>query len=193
MLDPITATTDAAAPTLRAALRSQTRPAHEALDNRISPLNLLIAERREAFCRVHRLGFATLGRACDGNASEATPSLHRIMATLDEALANVPADAPLPAPILHPDAVAYLVLGSQMGTEMMRRGLPEDQQTGYFGQDPDMTAWRAFCARMGAMDSTTPEAQRILSDANRAFAIFTAAADSILMLDGHASPLARAS
>ncbi|WP_370208600.1 hypothetical protein [Pararhodobacter marinus] len=159
---------------------------------RISPLNLLIAERRDAFCRIHRLGFSTLRAACGGQAAEATGALRRILTALDEGLSDTAPDAPLPAPRLHPDAVAYLVLGSQMGTEMMRRGLPEDQQTGYFGQEPDMAAWRAFCKRMGGIDSTTPEAARILSDANRAFAIFAAAADRILMLDAQETLLAQA-
>lgn len=166
--------------TLRDALRETTAEPHRALDALLSTLNLLKPERRAAFCRIQLLGFATLRAACDGHAAEATDVLQRQIEAL-EAETGLRAPDIAPASMrFHPDAVAYVTLGAQLGTAMMRRALPEQDQTGYFGLEPDMHAWRAFCDRMRAIPRDTPQAAAILWDAYAVFTVFIAAADEVM-------------
>lgn len=75
-------------------------------------------------------------------------------------------------------AVAYLVLGSRLGTEVLarrvsslNRPLPE-----YFRQPVPGAAWRMFRDRLDAMASDDAQASRIAADAALGFEIFTAAA-----------------
>ena len=167
--------------TLRDALKHSTDERHQALDARLSALNLLKPERRAEFCRIQLLGFRSLRAACAGDAAEGSAVLHRQIDAL-EAECGVEPEARNPTPVacLHPDAVAYVTLGAQMGNAMMRRALPEDQQTGPFGLEPDMAAWRAFCERMRSIDPDEAQAHSILRDARDAFSVFLAAADEVL-------------
>lgn len=164
--------------TLRDRLRADTSTLHRQLDDRLATLDLTQPQRRRAFCLIQLHGFAALGTACDWQAAEATEVLKRQMEALRAETGETPIEMVIPR--LHADAVAYVALGSQLGTEMMRRGLDEAQQTGYFGQTPDMTAWRNFCDRMRDTDPTSAEGLTIRGNACTAFAVFLAAADRVL-------------
>ena len=179
--DPTAPETGLRCESLRDALRTHTDADHRALDARLSTLNLLIPERRLSFCQVQLIGFRRLQAACGGEAAEASAVLARLIAALEAECAADPMGEPPATPlVLHPDAVAYVTLGAQLGTAMMRRALPDDQQTGYFALEPDMGAWRAFCDRMGARDPLSGDALPLLRDAGRAFEVFLAAAEIVL-------------
>jgi heme oxygenase (biliverdin-IX-beta and delta-forming) len=151
---------------LRGYLRDATAEAHTRLDGLMSQLDLSDAEQRDTFTIIQHRGFQRLSQACNGQAAEATPLLHRTLSRTgpDD---TIPADAPL-----DPDAVAYVALGSQLGLTMMRRSLDETQQTGIFADPPDIPAWKAFAARTASLPTDTPAAARTVRDARRAFDIF---------------------
>lgn len=90
-----------------------------------------------------------------------------------------------PAPIepagpLDPLAVDYLVLGSRLGTETMRRQLFGDRKREevpqYFltGTAPDL--WRRHCAMLDDVATGSSRAERIVKDTNTGFALFQRAA-----------------
>lgn len=161
----------------RTRLRETTKQAHALLDERLSVLDLATPEDRRAFCRIQLKGFRRLGAACDWQAAEATDALRSIVDALeteegeDRPVAPVtgPRDAPLDA-----DAVAYVTLGSQLGTAMLRRQIPEDARTGLFAVPQDTSGWRGFCDRITRTPPDPDRAARIERDATRAFEIFLA-------------------
>lgn len=157
---------------LRDALRSATSAPHLRLDAQLSRLDLSRQEDRRVFCLVQRRGFSRLAEACGWQAAEASPALRDTLRALDEDLGPQEPQGPgLDLP-LHGDAVAYLLLGSQLGTAVLRRALPEPPERGFFALPGDRIAWRAFCLRLAAQPARCPQAQRVLRDAIRAFSIF---------------------
>ncbi|WP_194134277.1 hypothetical protein [Salipiger mangrovisoli] len=165
---------------LRDALRSATSGPHQRLDMELSRLDLAKAGDLRAFCEVQRRGFSRLGEACGWDAAEASIALRDTLQALEHDLGPQALPGPgLDLP-LHSDAVAYLVLGSQLGTAVLRRSLPEAPQDGFFALPGDRAAWRAFCLRLGMQTDDSPEAQRVLRDAIRAFSIFEHEARAIL-------------
>ncbi|WP_353474586.1 hypothetical protein PVT71_21810 [Salipiger sp. H15] len=165
---------------LRDALRGATSGPHLRLDAELSRLDLSKTQDRRVFCEVQRRGFSRLGDACGWQASEATPALHDTMRALAQDLGPEPSVGPGRDLPLHGDAVAYLLLGSQLGTAVLRRALPEPATCGFFALPGDRIAWRAFCQRLSALPSRCPEAQRVLRDAIRAFSIFEHEARAVL-------------
>lgn len=165
---------------LRDALRNATSGPHQRLDVELSRLDLADDQDRRAFCMVQRRGFSRLAEACGWDAAEATTALRDTLEALDDDLGSAPASGPgLDLP-LHRDAVAYLMLGSQLGTAVLRRRLPEPPLRGFFALTGDRGAWRAFCQRLATQPVDGPEAQRVLRDAIRAFSIFEHEARALL-------------
>lgn len=164
---------------LRDALRDATAAAHARLDECLAALDLTIPPDRKSFCTIQLRGFSRLGEACGWQAGEATPALTRVVQALERECGAGAPTVPLDE-AMHPDAVAYVTLGSQLGTAAMRLSLPEDERTGLFGLAPDKAAWRDFRLRMDKKSPHGPEAERIIADAARAFAIFQAEAQDQL-------------
>ena len=163
---------------LRDALRHQTAKTHELLDQALSRLDLRDSTQRQEFCAIQAHGFHLMGQACNWQAAEATPILRRAIDALEQDISparramTVYPPHPIPGLTLQPDAVAYLVLGSQLGATVLRRALPEDQQTGFFGLRAETTLWRQFCQRLADQPADTPHARRVISDARTAFGLF---------------------
>jgi heme oxygenase len=107
-------------------------------------------------------------------------------------LARLDRDLPGPGPALpafqgaalDPLAVDYLVLGSRLGTEVLRRHLadaaPALPMPAYFRAPPATAEWRALCQHLDQINPESDRAARILFDAGRGFGIFTAAAQAVL-------------
>ena len=165
-------------PTLRDALRHQTSEEHAQLDRALSRLDLRDPEQRRAFCAIQAHGFYLMGTACNWQAAEATPVLRNALSALEHDITpaqramTVYPPLAVPGLTLHPDAVAYLVLGSQLGATVLRRALPEDAQTGFFGMKADTALWRQFCQRMSTQPTDSPLARRVIADARTAFGLF---------------------
>ena len=159
---------------LRDALRLHTTDVHEALDARLSTLDLTSPEGRRLFSRIQLRAYLGLAAACQGEAAEATAQLSLV---IDALQADLGRDAcamspPLLRPALCPDAVAYVTLGSQLGLAVLRRGVPEEDRAGLFALTPDTVAWRAFCERMRDTSPEGPAAEQVLDDAIGAFRVF---------------------
>lgn len=81
---------------------------------------------------------------------------------------------------LHPVAIDYIVLGSRLGTEVIRRRLvkaePNIAVPRYFLAAPVGPVWQRHCAVLDQMAARSPEADRIVADAMEAFRIFERAA-----------------
>ena len=159
-------------PDFREDLRSSTSAAHTRLDTALSRFDLSVPTGRRAFSRVQLRGFTRLSDACDDHAAEGTQALRDTLAALtDEASEDVSASVGA-TKRLHPDAVAYVTLGSQLGTSVLRKGLAEEERNGLFGLTPDKAAWRAFCQRMRDTPPDDATAAQVREDAIRAFDIF---------------------
>ncbi|ANT61048.1 hypothetical protein AYJ57_12135 [Salipiger sp. CCB-MM3] len=166
---------------LRDALRSATSAPHARLDGQLAGLDLTDPRARRDFCDVQRRGFSRLGEACHWHAAEASDALIATLRALDVDLGRpLERSGPGRDLPLHSDAVAYLLLGSQLGAAMLRRSMPEPPERGYFALPPARGAWRALCQRLSAQPARCPEAQRVLRDAIRAFSIFEYEARAVL-------------
>ncbi|MBF9042851.1 hypothetical protein HKCCE4037_05910 [Rhodobacterales bacterium HKCCE4037] len=81
---------------------------------------------------------------------------------------------------LHPMAVDYVVLGSRLGNEMIRRTVLADRLTGplpdYFQAAPQADLWRYLCTSLDRLDPHSDEAQDVIQDAKSAFRIVSDAA-----------------
>lgn len=131
---------------------------------------------RACFDLIHLRAYGRIARACDRSAAEATPVLAR---TLDALSAFGPSDPEAPGddPALHPDAVAYITLGSQLGLTVLRKGFAPEERTGLFALEPDIAAWKAFLRRIEAIPPSSESAARICQDALHAFDIFLSEAE----------------
>lgn len=120
-------------------------------------------------------------------AHRAGPGLAAETAVLDDLIARLerdlgPAGATLPAPAsgaaISADAVAYLVLGSRLGTELIKRHLAAHliALPHAFRAAPSGTTWRAFGARIDAYDPGGRALNTLIRDARRGFSFFREAA-----------------
>ena len=74
----------------------------------------------------------------------------------------------------------YLVLGSRLGTEALRRdcfeGWHPDDIPSYFRQQNVTPLWRQLCDMLDKIDPASPRAAVILADVRAGFRFFAAAA-----------------
>lgn len=88
---------------------------------------------------------------------------------------------------LDPLAVDYLVLGSRMGTEVIRRRCFPTAELNdiptYFTQASHADIWHAHCADLDSLDPLSDRAARVLRDAEVGFRIFHRAASLYLKKD----------
>ena len=170
-------------PNLRERLRAGTRAHHEDVDAAFSQLDLRERDGLASFLSAQGAALQAIRCASGRHAAEAG-------ALRDEMLAAAEADfrhlgyraerAPTPVD-LHPTAVLYILLGSALGAQVLRRrwlasGDPLVQGAGaYFGLPLRAAAWRLFCEEAAATPAQGEDADVILRDANRIFDLYLAA------------------
>lgn len=174
---------DMKAESLRYRLRSGASPAHDRLDARVTALDVATRRGVSSFLAMNHAAFAAMvkagacGRRADAqvivglaNAAEAD------LAQLGAAPVRVSCTRDF-----SPVAVDYVVLGSRMGTEVLRRRWQVStdplvrRACGYFSQPGDARAWRAFRDELMAMPGEGETADRILDDVEHLFALFSSA------------------
>ncbi|WP_109464031.1 heme oxygenase-like domain-containing protein [Albibacillus kandeliae] len=165
-----------AAHEFRSKLREATAEQHRRLDDRIGAIDLSTVRGRTAFQRIHEIANGRVLAACGGQAAEATGYLTRSTGEASGTTAGTTASEDH----LHPDAVAYVMLGSQLGLAFIRKALPDAHRTGVLQSEPDIASWRGFLARIAANPPQGDLHDRILTDSTRVFDIFLAAADQTL-------------
>jgi heme oxygenase len=171
-------------------LRRQTRTAHDATEAQFAAFLSAPASHLDSFLLTHLLAFEALSKARIG------PELPEENGCLPDMISRLRADCDIrglavaKAPIMLPlpsAAVAYLVIGSRLGTEVIRRKLigviPEADLPQYFapqGANHDTAlAWQALRDRLGGIPADSVEATEICAGALRGFDAF-AEADVIM-------------
>lgn len=190
---------------LRSRLRHELAAPHARLDRALSRLDLGQAADLGLFLSVQRLGFAVLLRDIAATAPapvaataavppggplcgvDPLPLLRALGRALEDDLRALGLqEPPLPAPSAAPydaDAVAYVTLGSRLGTRVLAKqwargpGLsgtaPTVLPAAYFGVEAERDAWQRFCAAAAALPADSAEATRITGDAGRIFTLFS--------------------
>lgn len=168
------------------ALRRATARSHERLDDTLRQLNLRTAEGRYSFSRIHLGAYSQIGAACGWMAAEASELLRQTHERLQREIGPSPTLVPAEAPLLG-DSIAYTLLGSQLGLAVLRKSLAPDERTGVFAHEPDIAAWKRFVTRMTDHPPRQPLRARIISDAQRAFAVFQSETEQELQRLGNAA------
>ncbi|MEN9061523.1 hypothetical protein [Ponticoccus litoralis] len=159
-------------------LRRATAPQHEAAEAAFAPLTADLGQGLRGFLCAQRQAFATLA-AAPSPAQISHQITLDLLDRLDRDL-GPRTDAPQDPPPLDPLAVDYLVLGSRLGTEVLRRRLldemPDVTLPMYFRAPPATAEWQRVCAALDGVTLNSAPAARIEIDVRRGFDIFAAAA-----------------
>ncbi|MEY8883365.1 biliverdin-producing heme oxygenase [Donghicola sp. XS_ASV15] len=159
-------------------LRDESRSAHEALDQSFLPFQKNPAEHLKPFLAAQMAGLTALSTAVRTSPDRETLGL------ISEMLDRLEQDCRhygLSVPVvrhkreLHPVALSYLVIGSRLGTEVLRRKLMEselDHVPLYFAPQEYKAIWRELCLRLGAMPAIGAEAEDICTSVIAGFELF---------------------
>ncbi|OCX64567.1 hypothetical protein BFP70_11075 [Thioclava sp. SK-1] len=178
---------DATSGGLRSALRDGSRMAHDQLDTGFSSLDLGYDGDYAVFLLAHEQGLRWIFDHIDRAAP--IPTAQALMPAMLDALGNdimALGHQPLPqnpsdnAVLLCPWAVDYVVLGSRLGTEVLRRrraAAVASAQThtpadSYFALPFDAAMWREFCVMASQVCDRDPVAKRAIADTKACFAAF---------------------
>lgn len=155
---------------LRARLRGDTRQCHAALDDQVSRLDRQGAEGYARFLLLQWRLFAALEPVSRDAAC--APVIRDLKQRAGEDLERLGRTAPVPVlPLVpHPLAVDYLVSGSRLGAQVLRkrwldRGLPEVARAHAYLSAPSCIGhWRSFIARAEEMPAAGVAADLIVKD-----------------------------
>jgi hypothetical protein len=163
-------------------LRQQTQAQHVATEHGLARFTAAPIGHLPWFLATQRAGLWAVFCSADPAALICTPVLHDLIARLDADLAATGTTAHPAQPLrgLDPLAVDYLILGSRLGTEVLRRQIFADQPPSalpaYFQLSPQPDLWRAHCAALDAIDPASARAAAVIADTNTAFSLFQQAA-----------------
>ena len=165
-------------------LRTQTRPEHDATEAMFEPFLRDPARKLGWYLSAQRSGLAaicTQPAAKHALCAEIVPDL---IARLDHDLADMgrsAVDIPTEWDIA-PVACDYIVLGSRLGTEVIRRRIYGPNSNAniptYFQTPVRPDLWRAHCDTLDHIDPMSEKATQIIIDARRGFDLFKRAAHS---------------
>ena len=159
-------------------LRDETRAVHQELDDLFAPFQQAPLDHLDGFLAAQMAGLTALSTAA--RVPHEPETLHLLSETLDR-LEQDCRNRALPVPVLrhtrdlHPLAVAYLVIGSRLGTEVLRRTLQDqgvDRMPLYFAPQNYKHAWQDLCARLKGMTGTGPDADDICTSVIAGFQLF---------------------
>ncbi|WP_157891225.1 hypothetical protein [Phaeobacter porticola] len=168
----------------RMLLRQTTRAEHDAAERAFAPFHESPLPHLAWFLNCQYTALHALARACDsatGHSADLLPMLTEALRADCTTHCTAPADLARSAlPNLHPLAVDYLVLGSRLGTEVLRRRLSD--ATGcaalpcYFEPRDHLMPWRAACEDLDAIKTDSTLADKIVTDTRSGFELFNMAA-----------------
>lgn len=159
-------------------LRAETNAVHEELDNLFLPFQNAPLDHLGPFLAAQMAGLTALSSAAR------VPHDPDTLIILSQTLDRLEQDCrhyALAVPVLrhtrqlHPLAVAYLVIGSRLGTEVLRRNLVQqglERMPLYFAPQDYKHAWQDLCARLQAMTGNGPEADDICTSVIAGFQLF---------------------
>lgn len=167
---------------LRHRLRRDLAARHERLDACFSRFDLTTRGGLSGFLGAHRAAFAAIRPAPGGQTGQAL--LDRMIAAIDADLMRLgqpPAPGLAPLQLTRPLAQDYVLLGSRLGSQLLRRRWATAQDPvlraagAYLSLPPMAGEWRAFCERTGSLPGTGAQADRVIEEAARLFDLFLAA------------------
>ncbi|MHA6347370.1 heme oxygenase-like domain-containing protein [Roseivivax sp. CAU 1761] len=171
-------------------LKQDTDAAHAAAEAAVAPLVDGDTPDIPGFVAAQGAALKALQLCLAGAAEDAEGQYLRDLIAAHEADGHAfrhPVPAPRNADVtLDADAVAYLVLGSRLGAQVLTRRL---QGAGHdvpasLALPAPAGAWPALCLRLDAIDPASARAGTILRDTRRGFEIFRAAAARIQLERG---------
>ncbi len=175
---------DTGARSLRRRLRMETRPSHDRVDALFSSLDLTTRAGLARFLSAQRRGFGVLRAAMTTYGLVGRSDLDETLARLDHDLATLSAPAPgFLAGIdqVLPDAADHMILGSRLGTEVLRRrwSVAREKEVlsagAYLSAPTDHTVWRRHTTCLDLMPPDGDHADRVVTDVLRLFEVFAAA------------------
>ena len=170
--------------TLRARLRRETTAEHERLDAEASRLNLAQRGDFATFIAMQEAAFASLlrGRATGHFVTRDMLKMFRDACLSDLAhLGRDPAPAPEVASDSAPEAVDHIILGSRLGTAVLRPiwQVSDDPvvsgANAYFSLPLMQTIWRQHCDALSSRPVCGNLSDKILDDTRQLFTLFSAA------------------
>lgn len=172
--------------TLRDRLRRGSSAAHERLDTEVSRLDLT---GREGFAAFLAMQATALDAMIRGGASGDLLTVEMLADLRDSALSDlevlgVQAPALGDTGPMRREAVDYVILGSRLGTAVLRRRWLEaddelvQRASRYFIQPQLSSLWRSHCAAMSARPGADATADLVLADVIALFTLFRAALDA---------------
>jgi len=173
---------------LRTRLRTNTRLAHEQLDQEVSRFDLTTPNGLIGFLDMQSAAFQTL---LEFDASAKTEAMIRDLlerATLDLCELRSSAET-VPAAIepVHPLSIDYAVAGSRLGSRLLKKRWqaatdPKVRRArAYFSAPSYIDIWASFCDATEAMQSTGPQADQVVKDANRIFHMYHECARTLML------------
>ena len=170
--------------TLRARLRRETTAVHDRLDRAVSGLDLSSLQGFSTFVAMQEAAFAALVDAGVRGVfvtQECLADLHDACRLDLKALGRAPVARLGAAKGLRAEAVDHIILGSRLGTEVLRpRWQASDDARvvsadAYFSQPSLQTLWRQHCDALNMTSASDDAADAILADAQAIFELFHAA------------------
>lgn len=170
--------------TLRQRLRHETTMAHEALDTRLSKLELTKVGGLSVFLEAQSMALGALEKMSEqARTSETIRILHRAAdADLNSLGVNPTQNPPSLAARPEPLAIDYIVAGSRLGTAVLRKRWAEatdptvKNASSYFTAPVFIETWREFCQTADSLPGDCASSDRIVADANALFDFFEACA-----------------
>ena len=166
--------------TLRDHLRQSTSDNHARVDALFSTLDLTAPVPLGRFLAAHRAGFAAMrGAMRDAGGLVGGDMLLEMISALDQDLACLSTPAPsLAIDPVGPDAIDHIVLGSRLGTAVLKRhwSTATDPRvrtaSRYFSLPGQAPLWRAHTDRLTSCAATGPAAERLVTDTKRLYRLF---------------------
>ncbi|MFQ6551918.1 biliverdin-producing heme oxygenase [Aestuariibius insulae] len=166
---------------LRERLRRDLQDEHEALDRKISTLDLTQIHGYRAFLAIHYI--ALRGLQTDAPQAMLGDMIDALGTDLDAMGApTLPTLAPLS---VHTVALDYMLIGSRLGTQVLRKRWlaatdPRVTANGcYFALPAQGRAWGALTKALGAMNGSDERAAQIVADARALFLRFSTSYDRV--------------
>ena len=171
---------DMSAPTLRDRLREGSAEIHARLDAAVGRADLLSVDGYAAFLAMNARAFGALAESGAKGELATNDMLDALAlaATTDLGTMGHPRPTTTTLRPVLPLAVDYVVLGSRLGTRVLRRTWQSAEDARvlaadrYFGQPEHTDLWRTLCRDLSAMPGNDPKAQAILDDVMALFALF---------------------
>lgn len=166
-------------PSLRARLRNDTRGAHDSLDHLVSQFDLATPLGLSCFLQMQSIALRSIAPHAAGAVTFGAVQdlLERAAADLS-ALGRPDQQTRMIAGPLHPFAIDYVIAGSRLGTQVLRKRWQSAsdahvrQADAYFSAPSYIELWKSFCTSAQETYPSGPVADKVVHDADRLFGLY---------------------